>query len=181
MYNQVNGGVNAGSGFEDQLWVMRFRGVALESDMPFNIPDFLTWPSQAQCRAAHAFRIQGFSTPYTHTSFDPNCVANLKALLAGGDAIALAIHFDSAWDAMGPGNDVWNPVQPASAVQNNGHVIVAHGYDDVKKAFRVQNSAGIGWGTQGHGWIPYSLFATNYMQAIGAAIRPANVPVPSVV
>jgi len=36
-----------------------------------------------------------------------------------------------------------------------GHAIMAVGYDDPKKALKIRNSWGTGWGEKGYGWLPY--------------------------
>jgi C1A family cysteine protease len=46
-------------------------------------------------------------------------------------------------------------------VPGEGHAMVAVGYDDAKRAFMVQNSAGQGWGNKGLGWIGYDYWKRN--------------------
>lgn len=36
-----------------------------------------------------------------------------------------------------------------------GHAVMIVGYDDARRAFRIRNSWGKGWGLSGHCWMPY--------------------------
>ena len=42
-----------------------------------------------------------------------------------------------------------------------GHAMVAVGYDDTKKAFRIQNSWGRTWADSGYGWFSYDFWKRN--------------------
>jgi C1A family cysteine protease len=41
------------------------------------------------------------------------------------------------------------------------HAMVAVGFDDDRKAFRIQNSWGRGWGDGGYGWFGYDFWKRN--------------------
>jgi C1A family cysteine protease len=53
-----------------------------------------------------------------------------------------------------------------------GHALVAVGYDDSKRAFKVRNSWGSTWGEDGYGWLPYEYLlsgdATNWWSMLDA-------------
>ena len=42
-----------------------------------------------------------------------------------------------------------------------GHAMIAVGYDDTRKAFRIQNSWGRGFGEGGYSWLGYDFWARN--------------------
>ncbi|MGH9685776.1 MAG: GNAT family N-acetyltransferase [Candidatus Acidiferrales bacterium] len=44
------------------------------------------------------------------------------------------------------------------------HVVLVHGYDDSRQEFSFQNSWGINWGDEGHGYIPYAVFEATWVE-----------------
>ncbi len=42
-----------------------------------------------------------------------------------------------------------------------GHAMLAVGYDDARKAFRIQNSWGRGFGDGGYAWLSYEFWTRN--------------------
>lgn len=75
------------------------------------------------------------------------------------------------------GGGVWTP-PPGSNGGSAGHAMLIVGYDDARKAFRVKNSWGRGFGDQGYAWISYD-FATrgiiHYAATITGIVPPSTV------
>ena len=46
-------------------------------------------------------------------------------------------------------------------LQGNGHAMTVVGYDDARRAFRIQNSWGKEWGEGGYGWFGYDFWTRN--------------------
>jgi papain like protease len=52
-------------------------------------------------------------------------------------------------------NGVYTQVEPVNFDMPGGHAVTIVGWDDSKRAWRIKNSWGRGWGENGFGWIRY--------------------------
>jgi hypothetical protein len=98
-----------------------------------------------------------------------------KTQLAGGHEVAFGVLLDS--DDPNPNNDVWEiAAQPRPDTNTwGGHAMLMVGYDDTKKAFRVKNSWGSGWGDNGYVWMSYD-FVTKGKILDAAVVRSVRSP-----
>lgn len=46
------------------------------------------------------------------------------------------------------------------SIHSGGHAMLIVGFDDTKKAFKVQNSWGTGWGDKGYIWVSYDMWSS---------------------
>ena len=81
-------------------------------------------------------------------------VNTIKALLHAGKPIIFSAKVTNEFmRARGP--YVW---YLGVGGPSSGHAMVLIGYDDNKRAYKIQNSWGTDWGDNGYGWIGYDIF-----------------------
>ncbi|NCN09421.1 MAG: cysteine protease [Leptospira sp.] len=156
IYNQQNGGKDAGLYYYKTLDFLQNNGVASWKSMPYNENDFKKQPSKDAKNEALANRIKSY-TRLNHKKPD-----DIKHVLNGGNVVLFGIIIDDAFYNL-KGDEVYD----ANGGQNyGGHGMVIVGFDDKKTsksgkkgAFKFQNSWGTNWGDKGFGWISYSMLA----------------------
>ena len=79
---------------------------------------------------------------------------NLKSLLNAGYPILVGANLTNAF-MEGRRGYIWNGGAGLTNGQHANHAMVIMGYDDNKRAFKLQNSWGTAWGDDGYGWIAY--------------------------
>jgi hypothetical protein len=151
VYNQINGAADGGSSFGEALNLLVSRGADDLSDFPYVDGQYTAQPDANSLIRAARFKAQSWSTILVTE-------ANIKNVLAGGNAVIAGINVLPDWDRM---NDSTNPTYDDDSGDSRGYQAIAIiGYEDARGAFRVMNSWGTGWGSNGYGWIAYS-FVTN--------------------
>ena len=130
-------------------------------------------PTDAERRRAAAFRIPGWAVV---PALNP---AAAKAQLAAGRVVIFSMGVGPAFDAH-RGKEVFDTLETAADVY--GHAMVAVGFDDAMQAFRIQNSAGTGWGDDGQAWLSYRVWreraATAYVITDAPVPAAALAPAP---
>ncbi len=152
-YNQINKGRDRGAHIPHALDLLVEKGAVSWADWPYNVADFKKQPTGAQLKAAAKYRAKGYETVPAHDT------EALKAELAKGQPMVIGVN---------SGPDRWkccrnDSVYDGYTVANkNGHAMVLIGYDDNKKspkghrgAFKIMDSDGNNWGTNGYGWVSY--------------------------
>ncbi len=173
IYNQLNGGQDAGISIPAALNLMEQKGAATLADMPYVAGQFTTQPSAAALSDATHFKLSsyGYIAPTDFTS--------MKGQLAAGIPVILAIQVYSNFFGLGQ-NQVYTG---AAGTYEGGHAIAAVGYDDSKQAVEIINSWGPYWGTAGYGWISYTALSQIGLEAYSAiddhGAPPAPVPSPT--
>jgi hypothetical protein len=152
IYNQVKlGGTCSGPAyFKDALTLAVTKGVASWDAFPYQEASCSAAPTAAVDQLAAPFRISGFGAVNTEQ------LGVLKNLLAGGKPILIGMIVDDDFRQL-KRDGVYSAV---SGVNPEGHAMVVVGYDNTKGAFKVLNSWGPGWATDGFGWIAYGVFST---------------------
>lgn len=161
-YNQINRGRDAGAHMPHALDLLIQKGAVSWKDMPYNQRDFRTQPTAAQKQLGLQYRAKGYE------SIPPNNVAAIKAELAKGYPLLIGVY---------SGPDRWNccknnaVLDGFATARRAQHAMVMVGYDDSKRspkghrgAFKIMDSSGNSWGTQGFGWISYD-FAPTFLYA----------------
>ncbi len=157
IYNQINGGVDRGSGFPDAFKLVCDQGACMISDMPYNDQDTASWPSENAY--LHGISYRGAASYYIDATTDAGINA-VKQRLANGKTCVLGIscydniiyikNFDTVYTVHDKYGTNWG-----------GHGVCIVGYDDDRAtadgpgAFRLVNSWGTGWGNQGYWWMSY--------------------------
>ncbi|MBW7858453.1 MAG: hypothetical protein H3C43_09210, partial [Leptonema sp. (in: Bacteria)] len=152
IYNQINGGQDNGSYFDDALKLVINQGAAPWSVMPYSEKDYRTKPNQNQKTVAAGYKSQS----YRRLPFD-NLEA-VKSELAAGRPVIFGITIDDAFYNLKKGQVYDKP----SGQVYGGHAMTLVGYDDAKVspkgdkgAFKLVNSWGKDWGDNGFGWVSY--------------------------
>lgn len=149
VYNQINQGRDGGATLVDALNLLSSRGALSWSEMPYNPDDYQRLPSASQLEQARRYRIAYWRQVNVAAPME------LKSQLQAGYPIMIGALIDEGFYRLG-NQQVWKQVKGESL---GGHAMVLVGYDDSKQAFKVLNSWGPKWSSQGYGWIAYSHFA----------------------
>ena len=158
VYNQIKIGDCAGGTYVSYgLDLIKNQGVCSWSEMPYTDVECSTQPNATQKQAASAHK---FTTWATVNKTD---LTNIKTLLSMKLPIIIGITVDQSFYNMSSTGWVW---KSHSGKVYGGHAICVIGYDDAKQAFKVQNSWGSSWGSNGYFWIDYSFFAKTTKGAI---------------
>ncbi|MCM8558453.1 C1 family peptidase [Sphingomicrobium sediminis] len=148
VYNQINGGQDNGALFAPAFNILRDQGAAPLSAMPYTPNPFTSIPESAS-EAALPFKIDGYRTV---NFYNPD---EVKAQLVKGFPVIIgAKTYQNFIDL--PAGEVWR--QPVGSFRGN-HAMVVVGYNDERNAFKVINSWGRQWGSEGYGWIDYGIFS----------------------
>jgi C1A family cysteine protease len=155
-YNQqaVNGGVDDGTALTRVATSLRDVGAVTLAAVPWNPADPATSYVATYGTQAAANKI----TTYYDIPIGPNNITQIKAYLAAGFPIYMAVDVDGFGTMQAGG--VWNG--PYDGTKPGGHAMVIVGYDDNLAytggtgAFKVLNSWGTDWGNSGYFWLTYN-------------------------
>jgi hypothetical protein len=108
-------------------------------------------PAEAELQRAAKFRIKGWG------KIDARQIEEVKAQLARGVPVVFDMRPNAQFEQFKGDN-----VLDIPGVMNGGaHSMIAVGYDDARKAFRIQNSWGRKFGDGGYAWLSYDFWARN--------------------
>jgi hypothetical protein len=108
-------------------------------------------PTPAELQRAAKYRIKSWSR------LDATDLEAVKTQLVRGAPVIFDVRMSAELRTL-QGDKVFD----LSGVPNgNGHAIVAVGYDDARKAVRIQNSWGRKWADGGYGWMSYNFWTHN--------------------
>lgn len=153
LYNQANEGVDEGAYMVDVMKLLKESGSVPITMMPYNDRDFRTQPSEETKAFAKNFRALDYRRL---VKADPEMI---KAYLAAGDPVVFEMMLYTNFFTSGMRRNK-NIYGAAEGREEGYHFIVAVGYDDSKRAFKLMNSWGPRWGDKGYGWLTYDFFAT---------------------
>ncbi|WP_187293435.1 outer membrane protein assembly factor BamB family protein [Dyadobacter fermentans] len=150
VYNQINGGNDKGSFTYNALDLMKNTGVCSWQDMPYKDTDFLTKPTNEQTQKAGNFKIKDWGRINISESV-------FKKFIYYDYPVIISAYLDNSFLELthkDPQNEfVWKENTGAKSA----HAMVVVGYDDSRKAFKVQNSWGKNWANRGYIWLSYEL------------------------
>lgn len=148
VYNQAaRGNCDGGMRFIDALNILTAQGAATMAAMPYTEADCAAQPSEEIRQQAQHYRIAQYRRLNVQDGFE------LKAHLAAGFPVLLSLETDDHFVNLDRG-EVWS----AKGRKAGYHAVVLVGYDDSAASYKVINSWGDDWGTDGYGWISYDLF-----------------------
>ena len=130
----------AGTSLKAAMDVCRKYGVALDSDLPFEIRTLMYKGDESQFYAAAA---QRRAAAYFNLGKKLN---QWRTWLASSGPILAGISVDATWDDATSTHGVLDVFQPNTA--RGGHAICVVGYRKDKR-FIIRNSWGTGWGDKG--------------------------------
>jgi hypothetical protein len=157
IYNQIDSGVDWGADLFDAFDLMMDHGCATLLQTPYTPYNCTTWPTEAAFDSALNYRILDWE--YFNFGSDTG-IAFAKQWLFEGKTFVFNIQ---AYTNLVDINDydTCYCLANISGTYLGGHNICAVGYDDNRStndgtgAFRVANSWGPGWGSQGYFWVSY--------------------------
>jgi hypothetical protein len=165
VYNQVNGGGDNGSGFNNNMRLICESGVASLADCPYHDNDPLSWPSESAYSKAIPYRTKDWAWFRTE---DTTGVNMIKQLLANGSTSSLSIGVWGNFDNIAAHNYMYCSADREGS-NRGGHLITFVGYNDTLTtvdgtgAFRMVNSWGPGWGQAGYFWMSYEAVMDSFL------------------
>ncbi|NCO39312.1 MAG: C1 family peptidase [Armatimonadetes bacterium] len=166
LYNQINGGVDAGSCIHDALNLLTEQGCVSLATMPYSDRDYRTQPSQAARTEAQQYRLLSWA------KLDRIDDATFQGHLAQGQAVMLGIEvYDNFYRFKGS-----QVLQGQAGNLLGYHAIALVGYDRNRTAYLLQNSWGTDWGDKGRVWIEQGTLVKLTRQAYVATDRTEPAP-----
>ncbi|MHB8896296.1 MAG: IPT/TIG domain-containing protein, partial [Candidatus Geothermincolia bacterium] len=177
VYNQINGGGDNGSTFDDAFTLMQNKGTVDIAEFPYNQSNYTNQPSAMQLQEAKPYRIpSGWTSFWTRSAYGPyspaNDITNAKGWLASGKLLVFGIPIYNDWPDYGS-----NPARSyydynGSSTIAGGHGVCIVGYDDNanpggadadhRGGFKMVNSWGAGWNGNGFVYLSYD-FVKRYV------------------
>lgn len=169
VYNQINGGQNRGTYFQDAFRIMTTQGVAPLSTMPYVPNDWWTQPSMVALQSASNHKIMSY---WQLGKAGDDFFIETKAFLAKGIPVIASVKVDNYLKRTQNFSIPYVWRNWSGTIEAMGHAILVVGYDDNTNTFKFINSYGPNWGNNGYGYISYDM----YRQVLNEAfiIKPQN-------
>jgi C1A family cysteine protease len=168
VYNQINGGYDAGSCFDDAFNLLETEGDVDIAEMPYNDNNFTAQPTSTQLEAAKPYRIpEDWGYFWMNTNVEPyvtpNPIDEAKTYLNGGNMLVMGIpvYYDFPDIDGNPANPYYD--YDGSSLCAGGHAVAIVGYDDNinpggsdadhRGGFKMVNSWGPGWNGESEGFV----------------------------
>ena len=145
---------DSGAALRDGMKVVNTHGACPETEWPYDIHKFTNTPPK-QCRID---ALKEHVLSYRSITQD---LAQMKACLASGLPFVFGISVYQSFLDASDGNIPMPMTTANDKPLNEGHAILAVGYDDAKQVFLFRNSWGTTWGNQGYGTIPYGYLTSS--------------------
>ncbi len=167
IYNQIKlNHCGGGSYIYDALNLLKKSGVSTWESFPYAEYDCNAIPSQTVSNQAKDFAIADWRRVNIQDDIE------IKSQLNAGFPVVIGMMVDEGFERLG-----YNQTYQAPSGQSKGgHAMVVVGYDDNKNAYKVFNSWGTDWGTNGLGWVSYQVFKDRVREAYTAQDIVINNP-----
>lgn len=160
VYNQVKSGGDClkGTQITSALKLLRDKGVCPLESMTYSDSDCTLLPDANQFAIAAKNRISTYKKL-------PADVSSIKEALFHEMPVVIGVYIrDKSFENMPHSDDfVWNTNNSTGASIH--HAMVIYGYDDSRQAFKILNSWGKGWGSNGSFWMGYTVVPQLIRQA----------------
>ncbi len=159
VYNKINYGVDSGSNWYRNHALISSVGNADWETMPYDWRDLIGWGDEDAWRIAPRYRVKS-----TYDMASTSSTMVIKAWLAEGYLLPMA--FDANMYSHLSDDDIISSVEYSSSTTNHANTIV--GYNDSitadgeAGAFKIVNSWGATWSTDGYWWMTYDALAELY-------------------
>ncbi len=168
VYNQINKGRDGGAFTSDAIAFIKNTGVCTWADMPYTAKDYLTQPDDQQKQKAAAYKIKDWGRiNVTESTFKKFLYFDYPIIISS----SLDQNFYNLTHKDEKGEYIWKE----QSTVKGGHAMVIVGYDDDRKAFKVQNSWGTSWANKGFIWIAYELIPKVVREAYIMVIDDSNI------
>ena len=154
VYNQIKiSNCASGSYPIDAINIIYNQGVCTWSYMPYQNGDCYTQPNSSQKQNAANYKISGASRVNINYS-------SIRSQVAAGRPVIVAGRVDNAFQNLG-----YNRILNSVSGSGGGHAYCVVGYNDDYRCFRILNSWGTSWSTNGYGWISYDIVGQLWSEA----------------
>jgi C1A family cysteine protease len=152
LYNQVKftDDCNSGTAMQTALDFIKLNGISTWNSMPYTSGDCSLLPNAEQALAAQAYKINGYYKIYTTDT------ATIKSMVRQNKAVIISILVDNNFLNAKSGF-IW---KNTGSGYGFGHSVVITGYNEELKAWKIMNSFGTSWGTNGFAYMEYDMFPT---------------------
>lgn len=152
LYNQTKffPDCSSGTAMQTALDFIKLNGIVPWSVMPYEDAQCATMPTAEQKVLAQSYKINGY---YKILTTDTSMI---KSMIKQNKAVIISISVDGNFFNAKPGF-IWKNTGSPFGI---GHSIIIVGYNDQLKAWKIMNSFGTAWGTNGFGYIEYAMFPT---------------------
>ncbi|NJO90193.1 MAG: C1 family peptidase [Chloroflexia bacterium] len=146
VYNQIKiSDCASGSYPVDAINLIYNQGVCTWSYMPYQSGYCYTQPNSSQRQNAANYKISGAYRVNINYS-------SIRSQIAAGRPVVVAGRVDNAFQNLG-----YNRILNYVSGSGGGHAYCVVGYNDDYRCFRILNSWGTSWSTNGYGWISYDI------------------------
>jgi C1A family cysteine protease len=142
-------GQDAGSTGRTDCKAMNQFGICPEVSDAYNPASFNVAPTLAQLQAADEFKAGAYHAL--------NNVDDMKACIASYYPVLIGFAVYQSFEEIK--SDGVMPMPAASETMLGGHETLVIGYDDSRGQFKVRNSWGLSWGSQGNFFMGYDVAA----------------------
>ncbi len=161
LYNQVKlGGCDGGSQVSTTLELLKTTGVCTLKEMAYVDNDCSTQPTADQRQKAAAYKIRDWGRINISATV-------IRKYLYFDSPVIIAARVDDNFVQLkqkdSSGEYSWQEYNPSTVV--GGHAMVIVGYDDTRKAFKVQNSWTDRWANKGFIWLSYDILPKAVFEA----------------
>ena len=154
VYNQIKiSNCASGSYPIDAINIIYNQGDCTWSYMPYQNGDCYTQPNSSQKQNAANYKISGASRVNINYS-------SIRSQVAAGRPVIVAGRVDNAFQNLG-----YNRILNSVSGSGGGHAYCVVGYNDDYRCFRILNSWGTSWSTNGYGWISYDIVGQLWSEA----------------
>lgn len=136
-----------GSRIRDAIKVLSKKGVPHESVWPYVEKEWATKPSKEAYAAGKQHKIRDYQRLET--------LEDMKSCLAAGYPFVFGFSVYESFESDEVARTGIVRLPKAAEKLKGGHAVTAVGYDDSRGVFIVRNSWGLGWGDNGHFYMPY--------------------------
>jgi len=141
---------DSGAQIRDAVKAAAKYGIAPESDWIYDISKFKKRPPKSVWDEAAKKKITAY-----HRIIDGD-LATMKNVLASGYVIGFGFVVYDNMMTQKMADEGWLHLPSKTDSVQGGHAVVIVGYDDSKRAFKIRNSWGSGWGQDGYFWMDYN-------------------------
>jgi hypothetical protein len=160
VYNQINGGRDAGASIGSGLSLMQNQGVAEAAFWAPALYDWKTQPTDAERANAALHKFGSYQLLFSGANQGTAAQAALQTSLASNTPVEIGIPVFGAFFNLNSTNQVMTAAMAASSGYAGRHAIVALGYDAT--GVRIENSWGRGWGANGFATLSWD-FVNKYV------------------
>lgn len=172
-------GSDSGAQIRDGVKSVATQGVCPEDEWPYDgdpANSDGSWPAgqragQKPISACYAAASGAEAVQYERV---PQDVAHIKATLAAGVPVIFGFSVYDSFESHEVAETGQVPMPAPGEAQLGGHCVLAVGYDDATKRFKVRNSWGTGWGKAGYCTMPYAYLGDSRLASDMWTIKKVN-------